>query len=107
MNAQKAGDFYFTVTADQDDVVNLMKVWPGSGLDSDASYTFTFSSRTGDLVDLFATRANGKIDSTDSDDGPDLLALSYDAMKFGALELSLEDVIAIRGIMNEGAALAI
>jgi len=106
MKAEKAGDHYYTVTVEQPDVVSFMRSWPCSGLDDEASYSFTFSSHTGDLVDLFAVRSNGKMDSTETDDGPDLLALSEDAMKFGALELALEDVIAIRGIARAEPALA-
>lgn len=98
MKAEKAGNHHYTVTADNEDVTKFMAAWPCSGLDEEASYVFTFSSRTGDLVDLWAIRADGREDGTEMDDGPDLLALSDDAMKFGALDLSIDDVIAIRGI---------
>jgi hypothetical protein len=106
MKAESAGPHYFVVTADSDDVSKFVASWPGSGLDEEASYSFTFSAKNGDLVDLWAIRGDGQRDATNMDDGPDLLALSEDAMKFGAIELSLDDVIAIRKIEKGEPALA-
>lgn len=106
MKAEMAGKHHYVVTAENDDVTKFMAAWPCSGLDEDASYVFTFSARTGDLLELWAVRANGQEDGTEMDDGPDLLALSEDAMKFGALKLSIDDVIAIREIRQTEPSLA-
>lgn len=95
MQADRIGAEY-SVSVDKDDVVAFMRSWPCSGLDADASYRFVFSASNGDLVDLTVTRGDGHVDTTESEDGPALLALSEDAGRFGAEELGLEEVIAIR-----------
>jgi hypothetical protein len=98
MKAEKAGADHYVVTAEPADVSKFMASWPASQLDDDASYSFTFSSKTGDLVDIVVISATGDHDASEDTDGPDLAALAEDAMAFGAIDLSLEDVIAIRGI---------
>ena len=85
----------YTVVVDVEDVRAFAASWPCSGLDTDASYGFTFSSGNGDLVDTEMT-VDGRTTDTSGSDGPALAALSEDAGLFGARELGLEDVLAIR-----------
>jgi len=92
MKAELAGSCY-TVTAEPEDVASFTATWPCSGLDPDCSYRFEFSASNGDLVDVTASR-DGK--PVDHEDGSALVALSEDAGRFGAEQLGLEDVLAIR-----------
>lgn len=85
----------YTVVVDVEDVRAFAATWPSSGLDTDATYEFTFSGANGDLVDVSMARDGRTLDTADVD-GPALAALSEDAGLFGARELGLDDVLAIR-----------
>ena len=93
MRASLNGSFY-TVVAEIDDVQEFAKSWPCHGLNLDAEYTFEFSAKNGDIVDLSATEDGKPFDTSDS--GAALSALSEDAGRYGAETLGLEDVLAIR-----------
>lgn len=101
MRVEKAGKGSYVVTAEAEDVRRFVSSWPCSRLDEEASYEFTFSDMTGDIIDLRVVRSDGTVDGAEKEDGPDLLALSEDAMQYGAVALSLDDVIAIRRIERE------
>jgi len=95
MQAEMKGGNY-RVVVDESEVAEFMKSWPASGLDRETEYTFEFSAMNGDLVDIEA-RSENELRSLHEDEGGEALrVLSEDAGKFGALELGLDDVIAIR-----------
>lgn len=94
MRATLNGSFY-TVVAEVDDVRGLASKWPCHGLNLDAEYTFEFSAGNGDIVDLSATE-DGRAIGTEDSDGEALRVLSEDAGRFGAEQLGLESVLAIR-----------
>lgn len=85
----------YTVLVSDKEVQEFSSRWPASNLDEDASYIFEFSNQNGDLLALNAIN-DGKVRSTEDDDGPALLALSQDAGEFGAVELELQEVLDIR-----------
>lgn len=85
----------FVVEIDPEEVDAFASSWPGSNLTTAAGKEFSFSARTGDIVDAW-TVVDGHRLSTEPDDGAALLALSEDACLFGARTLGLESVMAIR-----------
>lgn len=95
MRAELNGGEY-SVLVDNDEVRGFMASWPCSGLDEAASYRFTFSASSGDLVDLAAFREDGREDGTERDDGSALAALGEDAGRFGAESLALGHVMDLR-----------
>lgn len=95
MKTNDAGSCY-EVIANEEDVATFMKSWPASGLNEDSSYVFLFDKSTGDIVDLEAETNGERCTVPDEESGAALLALSEDACKFGAEELQLDDVLAIR-----------
>jgi len=95
MQATAHGTSSYTVVVDGEDIGGFMATWPGSNLRADATLTFTFDSGNGDLVDMDMA-VDGRVTSTHDVDGPALAALSEEAGRFGALQLGLADVVAIR-----------
>lgn len=85
----------FVVEIDPEEVEAFASTWPGSNLTTTAGKEFGFRVDNGDLVDAWTVQGDRRI-STESDDGPALLALSEDACLFGARTLELESVMAIR-----------
>lgn len=85
----------FVVEIDREEVDAFASTWPCSNLTTTSGKEFSFSVETGDLIDAW-TVSRGRRYTTESDDGPALLALSEDACLFGARSLSLDGVMAIR-----------
>lgn len=95
MRAELEGSSY-TVIVPIDEVLAFARQWPGHNFDLDAEYVFQFSSKNGDLVDV-GKLVDGKYAvPEDTEDGPEHVALSEAAGEFGARELNLTDVLAIR-----------
>ena len=78
---------FYTVTVTAREVYAFSRQWPCSGL-RDRPVTFQFDKRNGDLVD-----SNDSRNHPDAD-GNALVALSNDAMLYGARKLKLADVLA-------------
>lgn len=95
MEATLNGTVY-TVLVSNAEVCDFASQWPGHHFDTDAEYIFEFEVRNSDLVDLNAVRDGVAVPTEEDEDGPEFVAMSEDAGKFGAETLNLEDVIAIR-----------
>jgi hypothetical protein len=104
MDAAMACDAY-SVVAHEDDVEAVRRRWPGADIPEGRSYRFEFSARKGDLLEV--TRyVWGEPDhgpfmvGSDEEgievDGPAELAVSEEAGRFGAENLGLDDLIALR-----------
>jgi hypothetical protein len=70
---------YYRVACNQWDVRYFAQAWPWSGLRCNP-ISFTFQTSNGDLVEHTAK---------EDEDGPALLALSEDAMWYGAKQLKI------------------
>lgn len=95
MRAELEGGHY-TVIVPVDELLVFARQWPGHNLDLDAEYVFQFSASNGDLVDVGKFIDGKYVMPEDTEDGPDHVALSEAAGEFGARELNLTDVLAIR-----------
>lgn len=82
MRVYDNGDFY-TVAVYAREVANFNDKWPGSSLPRGRSISFQFDKRNGDLVDIMP------YDIADQVDGPEAVALSQDAQKYGREKLGL------------------
>lgn len=95
MEARLNGTVY-TVLVTNAEVSDFAATWPGNHFDRDAEYVFEFDVRNGDLVDINAVRDSQVVPTTEDEDGPEFVAMSEDAGKFGAEALGLDAVVAIR-----------
>lgn len=73
---------FFTVAVSEQEVTAFNHTWPCSSL-PERPVAFRFDKRNGDLVDILTTR-------NEEFDGSEAVALSTDAMKYGARKLKLE-----------------
>lgn len=87
---------HYSVTVPIDELLMFAKQWPCHNLDLDAEYVFECDARNGDLVEIGKFVDGGYVSTDDAEDGPALLALSEEAGEFGARDLNLTDVLAIR-----------
>jgi hypothetical protein len=74
---------FFTVTVTKREIQDFANKWPCSGFRT-RPVTFQFDKRNGDLVDSNDSQQHPNAD------GAALVALSQDAMKYGAKRLKLE-----------------
>lgn len=93
MRCYDNGAFY-TVTVLAREVADFARSWPCSGL-RDRSVTFTFDKRLGNLVD-----SNDAWQHPGADGGA-LVALSQDAMRYGAERLKVRGMLAKWGKWGE------
>jgi len=81
---------FYTVMVSEADVARFAASWPCFG--NVRSYWFQFHKLTGDLVDT--NHEGGETD------GSGIVALSEDAMAYGAERLRLADLLAIRKVAS-------
>jgi len=88
MRVYDNGAFY-TVSVYATEVEQFNRSWPCSSLPA-RSISFQFDKSNGDLVDIMPHSIAGQVD------GPEAVALSDDAMRYGAERLKLESVLQLR-----------
>jgi len=74
---------FFTVAITGDGVRNWARRWPAFGAKPASGFVFEFDKKNGDIIGS----RTGKGGSTESYDGPGLLALSQDAQAYGEARL--------------------
>lgn len=81
---------HYRVAVSQSDVETFASRWPGFG--APVAFSFSFSKRTGDLIDLYHAPAEERMDLEHNG----VAVLCENAMIYGALRLRLSGVLSVR-----------